>query len=172
MGKSARIIGGEFGLNAPDMNRLLAMHGYLDGKPGAWGLTEKGKPFAEEQYHTNGVGGYSHYQVNYETRTWNDDLAPALRADMGANPGGVLVEPRLEELPEAEEDDNDYETSDENGSYDLGAKEAAIIGGVLVGGFLLVRFGLPLWRNHIKPAAKKLREKFKKPEELMEAEGA
>ena len=45
MGKSARVLGWEFGRNAREMNALLKQQGYLDGEPGAYGLTEKGKQY-------------------------------------------------------------------------------------------------------------------------------
>jgi hypothetical protein len=167
VGMSARIIGWEeFGLTARDMNVLLKKHGYLEGEPGAYGVTEKGKPFAEEQYHDNGYGGYAHRY--WDTRAWNEDLVPALRADMEANPDGVLAEPPVERPREADIEENDdydygYQSSSEHSGPDLSGTGFAIVASV-IGGLLVWRYGPPLWRNHIKPAAEKLRTKFKKPE--------
>lgn len=87
MGKSARVLGSEFSRTAHEMNVLLKDYGYLYGSPGAYGLTEKGQRYAEEQFHDNGYGGFAYR--GWETRTWNDETAAALTADMEANPGGL-----------------------------------------------------------------------------------
>jgi len=167
VGKSARIIGwDEFGLSARDTNALLKKHGYLYGEAGAYGLTEKGKQFGEQHHRDNGYGGYAYR--GWETTTWDDNLAPALRADMETNPEGVLVERSVEEVPGMEVAEGDkynygYEASSESQSYNLGAQEAAIVAGVLAVGYVGFRFGPPLWRKHVKPGAQKLRSKFRKP---------
>ncbi|MGW6455482.1 hypothetical protein ACWF94_06045 [Streptomyces sp. NPDC055078] len=88
MGKSARVLGEEFGRTAREMNALLKEYGYLDGNPGAYGLTEKGQQYAKEQYHSRGTGGYAQYNRNWETRTWREETVAAIKADMEANPGG------------------------------------------------------------------------------------
>lgn len=72
MGKSARVIGWEFGKSAREMNALLKEHGYLDGQPGAYELTEKGSRYARERYEHRGVGGYAHYNRDWTTRSWNE----------------------------------------------------------------------------------------------------
>lgn len=169
VGKSARIIGREeFGLSARDMNVLLKKHGYLYGKPGAYGLTEKGKRFGEEQFHDNGYGGYAYR--SWETTTWNEDLPAALRSDIEFNPEGVVAEDALADQVVQDDDDHDYPYSDERDSRELSAWEAAVIGGVLLGGFLAWRFGPALWRNHIKPTAMGVRDKLaKKDPERSEA---
>lgn len=149
------------------MNALLKQHGYLYGEPGAYGVTEKGKQFGEEQYHENGYGGYA--RRSWETTTWNVGLPAALRADMETNPEGVVVEDAPFGEDVEEDHDHDYENFNESDSYDLSAKEAAVIGGALLGGFLAWRFGPPFWRNHIKPTAMKVRGKLSK-KELAEAE--
>jgi hypothetical protein len=167
VGKSARIIGwDEFGLGARDMNALLKKHGYLYGEAGAYGLTEKGKQFGEQHHHDNGYGGYAYR--SWETTTWDDNLARALRADVKTNPEGVLAERSVQELPgmevaEGGECNSGYGASSESECYDLGAKEVAVVAGVLAVGYVGFRFGPPLWRNQIKPAAQKLRSKFGKP---------
>ncbi len=74
------------------MNQLLKEHGYLDGIPGAYGVTEKGQQFAEYHDHSRGTGGYTMYNPQWETRSWNDETAAALKADMEANPGEVSAE--------------------------------------------------------------------------------
>ena len=63
MNYSARLLGQRFGLNAPEMNMALKQLGYLDGQPGKYTPTKKGKLFCNETYHDNGYGGYA-------KRTW------------------------------------------------------------------------------------------------------
>ena len=45
MNYSARLLGQRFGLNAQEMNMALKQLGYLDGQPGNYIPTEKGKMF-------------------------------------------------------------------------------------------------------------------------------
>jgi hypothetical protein len=78
MRKSARILGGEYGLTAQEMNFLLKEEGFLKGKPGAYNVTEKGRAYAEEQYHHRGPGGYSWYNRDWDTRTWDDGITAEL----------------------------------------------------------------------------------------------
>jgi len=75
MKKSARQLGYMIGKTAQDVNKLLKDNGYLEGVPGNYELTEKGKKYAEEKYHSNGIGGYSQYQVSYTTRKWDEEVA-------------------------------------------------------------------------------------------------
>ncbi len=55
---SARSLGKQFGLNDQQMNMALKLLGYLEGEPGCYSPTEKGKQFFRENYHDNGYGGY------------------------------------------------------------------------------------------------------------------
>jgi hypothetical protein len=167
MGKSARVLGWEFGRTARDMNALLKEHGYLYGEPGAYGLTEKGKQYGDEQYHDNGYGGYA--ARSWEIRTWNDDTAAALKADMEANPGGSAAaesQPTEESLPE-EMRAVEYEPPvSYGGSYldpepELTWKGYAIVG-ALIGGIILAPHVKPLWNTKVKPAAKRVQNKFSK----------
>jgi len=170
MGKSARVLGGEFGRTAREMNELLKEHDYLYGIPGAYGLTEKGQQFAEEQYESRGTGGYAQYNPHWETRTWNDETAAALKADMAADPGEVRAD--VDDVPAEEADDFEYETYgppdgfDFEGyeDYELGkaALSTAIVVGVVVGAVHLARHVKPCWKTKVTPAAKKLREKLTK----------
>jgi len=82
MGKSARLLGMEFGKTAREMNELLKEHGYLEGSPGAYGLTEKGKQFGEEEDHHRGVGGYAHYNRDWITTTWDEPVLDAIAKDI------------------------------------------------------------------------------------------
>lgn len=166
MGRSARVLGWEFGQSAREMNALLKEHGYLDGEPGAYGLTEKGERYAEEQYHSRGTGGYSHYNRDWETRTWSDETAAALKADIQAEPEG----PDLEAAPTEDEDVLqygsfvDYGTTVGNGSSEdedpeLTWKELAV-GGAIIGSLLVAPHIKPFWNERLKPAVKKVRDKL------------
>ncbi|QZY19318.1 hypothetical protein [Streptomyces decoyicus] len=165
MGKSARVLGWEFGRTAREMNALLKEHGYLDGNPGAYGLTEKGQQYAEEQYHSRGTGGYAQYNPSWETRTWSDETAAALKADMQVNPGGFDLG-----SSSAKEEDHfgcepfvDCSSSGDDDSPAPSWKELAI-GGAVVGALLIAPHAKPLWNNKVKPAAKKLRDRLAKQE--------
>ena len=84
MGKSARLLGYEVGKSPREMNVLLKAHGYLYGEPGAYGLTEKGKQFGQEEDHHRGTGGYSTYNRDWTTTTWDESVLDALTGDMDA----------------------------------------------------------------------------------------
>lgn len=47
MGKSTAGLGRELGLNSQETNILLRDEGYLEGEPGDWRLTDKGREHAE-----------------------------------------------------------------------------------------------------------------------------
>ncbi len=81
MGKSARVLGHELGLTAPEVNFALAEAGLLEGAPQRWRVTEEGKKYATEERRWNGVGGYQQYVVDYEVRTWEDEVLEALDLD-------------------------------------------------------------------------------------------
>lgn len=78
MGKSATVLGQDYGLTAQEMNFVLKEEGFLDGEPGNYTVTEKGEKFAEEQYHSRGTGGYSFYNPAWTTRTWDDGIVDEL----------------------------------------------------------------------------------------------
>ncbi len=69
--KSARLLGQPYGLTAVEMNVLLKQEGYLGGDPGAYRVTPKGEPFAHEKDEHRGTGGYSWYNPQWETRSWD-----------------------------------------------------------------------------------------------------
>ncbi|MER6346780.1 hypothetical protein ACWC10_36710 [Streptomyces sp. NPDC001595] len=169
MGKSARVLGQEFGRTAREMNELLKDHGYLYGSPGAYGLTEKGQRYGEETYHSRGTGGYAQYNPSWETRTWSDETAAALRADMEAGHGGVDAGISPAEEEGTAEGTSPYEPfADPGGSGDdddsqPGWKVLAI-GGVVVGALLVAPHVKPFWNDKVRPAAKRLRSGLTKQE--------
>ena len=74
MRKSARILGMDIGLNAEEMNCLLMLEGFLSGEPGAYFVTDKGAPYADEEDHHRGTGGYAWYNRYWTTRTWDESV--------------------------------------------------------------------------------------------------
>ena len=65
------------GLDAREVNRRLASHGYLEGKPGHYLITEKGRRRGEVHAFDNGYGGFAYRQWDYVV--WDEDLADELR---------------------------------------------------------------------------------------------
>lgn len=59
-GLSATDIGEMLGLGAQDTNVLLALQGFLKGKPGEYLLTELGEQFGQHVSEDNGYGGHAH----------------------------------------------------------------------------------------------------------------
>ncbi len=57
-------------------------HGYLEGTPGSYSLTDKGKMHGREEDHHAGVGGYSWYNRDWTTRTWDEEILAALADEM------------------------------------------------------------------------------------------
>ena len=71
-------MGQDYGLTAVEMNILLKEEGFLDGGPGTYTLTEKGKQYADEQYDGQGTGGYLQYNPSWVTRTWRPAITEQL----------------------------------------------------------------------------------------------
>ena len=78
MGKSARILGEDLGLNSQEMNQLLKDQGFLEGDPGAYVVTEKGAQFAKETDYHRGTGGNSYYNRDWTQRTWDESIKDVL----------------------------------------------------------------------------------------------
>lgn len=73
---SARRLGKLIGENAAAVNKKLADEGYLEGEPGAWGLTEKGRDHGEYRHESNGHGGSAERSWGYPL--WGDSVAQDL----------------------------------------------------------------------------------------------
>lgn len=78
MRKSARLLGKDYGLTAEEMNCLLKQQGYLDGEPGEYWPTEKGKQFASEIFERRGTGGYERYNPSWTKRSWDESILDEL----------------------------------------------------------------------------------------------
>jgi len=91
MAMTATQLGRLLGLGAAATNLLLRDHGFVEGHPGAWIATERGKPFANALGDGNGNGndhgGYAARSWNW--LAWSDDILPVLKASMETNPKGV-----------------------------------------------------------------------------------
>ena len=75
---SARYLGQEYGLTAEETNRLLFKQGILTGKPGAYDVTPKGRPYVVTEYYHRGTGGYDHYNSYWSTRTYDENIKEIL----------------------------------------------------------------------------------------------
>ncbi|MEU7673513.1 hypothetical protein AB0C42_01695 [Micromonospora taraxaci] len=78
MSKSATALGQLFGVTSQVMNVILKELGYLEGAPGAYGVTEKGAKYAFEKDYHRGPGGYSWYNRDWTTRTWDAAIVDEL----------------------------------------------------------------------------------------------
>ena len=133
---------------------LLCEEGFLEGEPGDYTVTEKGEPYAEERDYHRGTGGYATYNRYWTTRSWDDSILDAI-GDVSPERRRELTEKVAQHRDEAhrrnfgldntvddeDEDDGDYvtTTSSDDDYVDIDGKSAAIIIGVIAGGFLLVK---------------------------------
>ncbi len=67
-------MGQGYGLTATEMNLLLKEEGFLEGNPGMYAVTAKGKPFASEQLHSRGTGGSIQFNPAWVQRTWDPSI--------------------------------------------------------------------------------------------------
>lgn len=81
MRKSARLLGQHLGLSAREMNALLTEHGYLQGAPGNYSVTDKGRPCAHEVDEERGNSRSMSYYTSWSTRSWDEEILKEL-ADM------------------------------------------------------------------------------------------
>jgi hypothetical protein len=83
-------------MTAREFNALLHEHGYLQGTPGNYWLTEKGQEYGSERDHFRGNPGSSAYSNQWTTRTWDERIASTLAADIaaaGSRPTAASAEP-------------------------------------------------------------------------------
>ena len=73
---SARRLGQLFYLDDQEMNLLLKEEGFLDGEPGNYKPTEKGKKFISEKSGWNGYGGFA--SRTWEWREWDESIIDEL----------------------------------------------------------------------------------------------
>lgn len=106
MGRSAQHLGRTMGKTAREMNALLLEHGYLDGVPGDYVLTDKGKQYGSESYYERGTGGSQSYNRAWTVRTWDEGITEALNADIAAS------------ASETDSSDEPVEVIDTEGEYE------------------------------------------------------
>ena len=69
-------LGLEYGLNAQEMNVLLKEEGFLDGEPGNYVPTEKGRKYVFVTGDDNGYGGYAHRA--WDWLEWDESIKDVL----------------------------------------------------------------------------------------------
>lgn len=70
MRKSARYLGRDVGLNAEEMNVWLKEEGYLEGEPGDYRVTEKGRPYATQRHWETGSPNHA----GYVSTSWKEEI--------------------------------------------------------------------------------------------------
>lgn len=70
MCKSARYLGRDVGLNAEEMNVWLKEEGYLEGEPGDYRVTEKGRPYATQRHWETGSPNHA----GYVSTSWKEEI--------------------------------------------------------------------------------------------------
>ncbi len=76
MSLSARRLGKLFYLDDQEMNLLLKEEGFLDGEPGNYTPTEKGKKFISKNSGWNGYGGFA--SRSWEWNEWDESIIDEL----------------------------------------------------------------------------------------------
>ena len=77
MQKSARILGEEYGVSAPIMNRILKKQGFLEGEPNAYKLTPKGLLYGKE-FQSDTAYDYVLNNRVIPKRTYDDSIKEVL----------------------------------------------------------------------------------------------
>lgn len=70
MRKSARYLGRDVGLNAEEVNVWLKEEGYLEGEPGDYRVTEKGRPYATQRHWETGNPNHA----GYVSTSWKEEI--------------------------------------------------------------------------------------------------
>lgn len=167
--RSARIMGQDHGLTAVEMNFLLKEEGFLDGGPGMWTVTEKGKQYADEQHHRRGTGGYAQYNPSWNTTTWDPSIADEFditnerkqqlreAARAARQQKAVLRAPYEAEPDSGIVDDGD---SNDSGPDPLTAAVGLVLAAVAVYGIKKVAPHLKtLWTDKAAPGLRKLKNR-------------
>ena len=94
MGKSATVLGKPYYMNGRQFNFLLYQQGFLEGNPGAWGLTPKGEQFAEIRDYHRGTGGYDHYNRYWSEIIWKDEIVEHLNLSVKAQQRATDIQER------------------------------------------------------------------------------
>lgn len=84
---SATRLGNMVGKSGRETNSILKEQGFMEGEPGFYRPTEKGKPFCIEKAEDNGYGGYA--ARSWGWLEWSKDILPLLGI---GNPEEHLIE--------------------------------------------------------------------------------
>lgn len=85
MRKSARCLGRDVGLNAEEVNVWLKEEGYLEGEPGDYRVTEKGRPYATQRHWETGSPNHAgHVSTSWKEEILNEigPLSPERRREL------------------------------------------------------------------------------------------
>lgn len=167
---SARILGQDYGLTAEEMNRVLVKQGFLQGTPGDYSVTQKALQYAVEKDFHRGTGGYACYNRYWTTRIFDDsikevldvsaDLISEVRSEIAADraaryaaQAAARAQADAEFLAKQAGEKAAHEAA-EIAALEIGEpiakwKKAGKIG-VIVGGVLIVGYGVYKVTPHIK----------------------
>jgi len=164
--ESATLLGRAHGLTGAEMNYLLKEEGFLYGEPGAYGVTPKGEPYANQKDHHRGTGGYSWYNRYWDTRSWDPrilddiDLSPGRRREVQE---GAAEQRRARAAARAAEQDALKQPSiepTEGGPAGVDGRALLLVAGIIVlgvGAYKLGRTAIPRWRAERAGRAERLR---------------
>lgn len=174
MRKSARVLGYDLWMSARDVNALLKEHGYLEGQPGAYGLTEKGMQFGHEEDHHRGPGGSPWYNRDWITRTWNEEVLDSLAVDLANAAAAPAPEAVVVDEPEANLDyERDPKRDVDRVWFWVGVGVATVA--TVVALAVAAPHAKRLWNERVEPRAKRLWRRVTKGEPvaaLKESSGA
>lgn len=71
---SASDLGKLYGLTGEEMNRALVKLGFIKGTPGDYDATDKGLPYIVTKAFHRGPGGYSQYNRDWITRSYDESI--------------------------------------------------------------------------------------------------
>ncbi|MFG3047287.1 hypothetical protein ACGFZR_20445 [Streptomyces sp. NPDC048241] len=161
VGKSATILGREMGRTGQQMNELLYMYGYLDGRPGAYFLTPKGEQFGTEKDHDRGNPGSLSYYRQWTTITWNDETLPALLWDMeNTSPRPAPSRYEGEDDREVAENAEPAVDQEQNGSDVRAAVALAVIMAGTTAAAMASPYVQRWWRETARPSVSRVRRKL------------
>ena len=69
-------------MSGREVNALLREHGYLDGVPGNYSVTDKGRPYAYETDEFRGNPRSLAYSTSWSTRSWDEEIVDELKREM------------------------------------------------------------------------------------------
>ena len=71
MKKSLTQLGKQYGLNGQEMYQLMKAKGFLSGEPNNWSVTDKGKPYVDQNLN---FAGSSRQNGEWTEFSWDEDI--------------------------------------------------------------------------------------------------